>query len=310
MSEIIQNMETDEFILTELNEDGVVTEKKVGKGLVTCNLSSLCLHNIFTNDEVDLQRVVDIQFRMLDNVISLNRTVVPQSTYTNHLYRAVGAGAMGLANLLAEKGIRWESDKASEYVDEIFEKIAFAQITASNKLAQEKGAYPLFEGSEWHTGEYFKKRGYNSPEWFELKEKVANTGMRNAYIAAVAPTSSNSLITNSFPSLDAPYEVIYQEEKAGMNVTIIPANYSAKTKWFYKSGFEVDELWSLKIIAAAQKHVDQAISHNIMVHKSIKASELLRIDNFAWKNKIKTLYYTYVDINEINRKENCIHCEA
>jgi ribonucleoside-diphosphate reductase alpha chain len=308
-TEIIQNMLPDEFIQKTLEEDGEVIEIKKGEGLVTCNLSSLVLHNVFTQD-VDLQRVVDIQFRLLDNVISLNRTPVEQATYTNQLYRAVGAGALGLATLLADKGIKWESEEASEFVDKLFEKIAYANILASHKLAMEKGSYPLFEGSKWHTGEYFDEHGYISPEWKELKEKVMKGGIRNSYLAAVAPTGSNSIIMNGSPSLDALYEVIYQEEKAGMSVTMVPTNFSPKTIWFYKSAFEMDEMWSLKIIASAQKHIDQAISHNIHVHKDIKASELLRLHNGAWNMGIKTLYYTYTDTGAVNRAENCIACEA
>ncbi|RNB59384.1 ribonucleoside-diphosphate reductase subunit alpha [Brevibacillus gelatini] len=308
-SEIVQNMATDEFIHKALEEDGEVVEIKKGEGLVTCNLSSLVLHNVFTQD-IDLQRVVDIQFRLLDNVISLNRTPVEQATYTNQLYRAVGAGALGLATLLADKGISWESNQASEYVDEIFEKIAYANILASHKLAVEKGSYPLFKGSKWNTGEYFDERGYNSLEWQELKSKVMNGGIRNSYLAAVAPTGSNSIIMNGSPSLDALYEVIYQEEKAGMKVTMVPINFSPKTIWFYKSAFEMDEMWSLKIVSAAQRHIDQSISHNVHVHKDIKASELLRLHIAAWESNIKTLYYTYTDTNAVNRSGNCIACEA
>ncbi|MFI2856938.1 ribonucleoside-diphosphate reductase subunit alpha [Paenibacillus sp. JSM ZJ436] len=309
-SEIVLNCDYDNFISKELQPDGTVVEKKKGSGLVTCNLSSISLPAVFGNDDVDLQSVIDIQFRLLDNVISLNRTVVEQATHTNNIYRSVGAGGMGLANLLAEKGIRWESDAASEYVKEVFEKLNFAHIAASHKLAKEKGSYPMYEGSEWNTGEYFDKRGYRSPEWKELKEKVMNEGIRNGNLSCVAPTGSNSLINNVFASLDAPYEVIYQEEKQGMNVTVIPANYSAKTKWFYKSGFEMDELWSLKIIAAAQQGIDQSISHNVMVHESVKASEMLKIHTFAWDNGCKSLYYTYVDKNSVNRKENCESCSG
>ncbi|RPK31744.1 ribonucleoside-diphosphate reductase subunit alpha [Paenibacillus xylanexedens] len=309
-SEIVLNCDVDEFLSKELLPDGTVVEKKVGSGLVTCNLSSISLPAVFGNDDIDLQSVIDIQFRLLDNVITLNRTVVEQATHTNNLYRSVGAGAMGLANLLADKGIRWESDKASEYVTEVFEKLNYAHILASHKLAIEKGSYPKFKGSDWDTGEYFEKRNYSSSEWVDLKKRIMSQGIRNGNLSCIAPTGSNSLINNVFASLDAPYEVIFQEEKQGMNVTVIPANYSAKTKWYYKSGFEMDELWSLKIIAAAQKGIDQSISHNVMVHESVKASEMLKIHTFAWKNSLKSLYYNYVDKNSVNRKENCESCSG
>jgi ribonucleoside-diphosphate reductase alpha chain len=310
-SEIIQNMEFDTFEEDILQSGGVVLQKKQGNGLVTCNLNSLVLPNVFKNEDIDLQRITDIQIRMLDNVITLNRTAVQQAAHTNNLYRAVGAGAMGLATLLAEKQIRWDSEKSSVFADKIFEKYAYCLIQSSHKLAVEKGEYPLFEGSEWHTGKYFEKRGYDSPDWLELKHKVMRDGIRNSYLQAIAPTGSNSVIMGGVsPSCDPLYAVIYQEEKAGMNVTMIPPNYSPKTMWFYKSGFEVDEMWSLNIIAAIQKHIDQGISHNMHIHKSIKASEMLRLDMGAWEKGLKTIYYTYSDTNKTNRSEGCHFCEA
>jgi ribonucleoside-diphosphate reductase alpha chain len=312
MTEIVQNMEFDVFEEDTLSEGGVVIQVKKGDGLVTCNLNSLVLPNVFKGENTpDLQQITDIQVRMLDNVISLNRTPVKQATHTNTQYRAVGAGAMGLATLIADRQIQWDSDEAVEFADKLFEKYAFALISSSHKLSVEKGSYPLFEGSEWNTGEYFEKRGYDTPEWLELKQKVMTEGIRNSYLQAIAPTGSNSVIMGGVsPSCDPLYEVIYQEEKAGMNVTMIPPNYSPATMWFYKSGFEMDEMWSINIIAAIQKHVDQGISHNMHIHKSIKASEMLRLDTGAWEKGVKTIYYTYSDTNGVNRSEGCSFCEA
>jgi ribonucleoside-diphosphate reductase alpha chain len=305
-SEIVQNMSYDKIVEESQRENGVVVTGSLGEGLVTCNLSSLVLHNVFGKD-VDLQRVVDIQVRMLDNVISLNRTVVKQATHTNNLYRAIGAGALGLVTLLTEQGIKWESDEAIKYTDEIFEEYAKAVIKASHNLGIEKGSYPLYEGSEWNTGEYFEKRGYNSDEWLEIKE-LAKKSMRNGYTMAIAPTSSNSVIMNGSPSIDPLYEVVYREEKSGLNVIIVPSNFNNRTKWYYKSGFEMDEMWAINIVAAAQKHIDQGISHNMHVLKSIKGSEMLRLDLGAWDKGLKTIYYTYTE--DYKRDEACVYCEA
>ncbi|MED1863381.1 ribonucleoside-diphosphate reductase subunit alpha [Fictibacillus nanhaiensis] len=306
-SEICQNMSYDVLEDDELLEDGFVVTRSLGEGLVTCNLNSLVLHNVFGDENVDLQRVVDIQFRMLDNVISLNRTVVKQATQTNNLYRAVGAGALGLVTLMTEKGIKWDSPESAKFTDELFEKYAKAAIRASHKLGMEKGSYPKFEGSEWNTGDYFDKRGYDSPEWQELKE-LAKKSMRNGYLMAIAPTSSNSIIMNGSPSIDPLYEVVYREEKSGLNVIIVPSNYNNKTKWYYQSGFQMDEMWAINVISAAQKHIDQAISHNMHVLKSIKGSEMLRLDIGAWEKNLKTIYYTYTE--DYERDESCINCEA
>lgn len=307
-SEIIQNQSYDELIEETFDvESGlIVTELKSGD-LVTCNLSSLVLPNVFGKEDVDLQRVIDIQVRLLDNVISLNRTVVPQATVTNRRYRAIGLGTLGLATVFAENGIHWETFQAYSFTNQLFEKIAKATIKASHKLSAEKGSYPLFEGSEWNTGEYFEKRGYASDEWIEIKE-MAKKGMRNGYLMAVAPTSSNSIIMNGSPSIDPLYEVIYREEKSGMNVIITPPNYNDKTKEFYKSGFQMDEMWAINVISAAQKYIDQAISHNMHVLKSIKGTEMLRLDLGAWEKGLKTIYYTYTE--DYERDNSCVMCEA
>lgn len=306
-SEIVQNNSSDTHVSEELDEQGFVITKTKGEGLVSCNLSSLVLHNTHNLNNKEFQRVVDIQFRMLDNVISLNRTVVPQATHTNNLYRSVGAGALGHVTLLTNEGISWESDDASKFTGEVFKRYLKAQIEASHKLAKEKGDYPLFEGSDWETGEFFDKRGLVSDEWKEYRE-MAEAGMRNSYLSAVAPTASNSIITNGSPSLDPLYDVIYTENKSGVNVTIVPPNYNNQTKWFYKSGFEMDEMWAINIVAAAQKYVDQAISHNMHVPEKIKGSELLRLDVGAWKKGLKTIYYTHTQDGEL--PEDCVMCEG
>lgn len=270
-------------------------------------MSSLVLHNVFGHEPVDLQRVINIQVRLLDNVISHNRTIVPQAEYTNHQYRAIGLGALGLATHLADKQIKWDSFQPYQYVDKLFEQIAKATIKASHALSVEKGSYPAFEGSEWNTGEYFEKRNYNSEEWLEIKE-MAKQGMRNGYLMAVAPTSSNSIIMNGSPSLDPLYEVIYREVKSGLNVIIVPPNYNEDTKDYYKSGFEMDEMWSINIISAVQKHVDQGVSHNMHVLKSINGAEMVRLDLGAWRKNMKTIYYTYTE--EYERDDSCTMCEA
>ncbi len=308
-SEIIQNMSPDQLISNILNSDGTVVTTTKGEGLVTCNLNSLVLNNVFgsKNEDVDLQRVVDIQVRMLDNVISLNRTVVNQASHTNRQYRAIGAGAMGLVTLLTDEGIRWESNDSAEFTGKIFKEYLKAMIEASHKIAMEKGSYPLYEGSDWQTGEFFDKRGFFSDEWTPYRE-MASKGLRNGYLQAIAPTSSNSLIMDSSPSIDPPYAVIYREVKSGLNVFYVPSNYNNKTKWFYKSGFEMDEMWAINIVASAQKYVDQGISHNMHVSKSIKGSEMLRLDMGAWKKQLKTIYYTYTE--DYEKDASCIMCEA
>ncbi|QEG13730.1 putative ribonucleoside-diphosphate reductase alpha subunit [Bacillus phage vB_BspM_MarvelLand] len=306
-TEIIQNMIYDTEVSEEKQEQGYVVTKTIGEGLVTCNLSSQVAHNTYNLSDEDYQRVVDIQYRLLDCVISLNRTPVPQANHTNDLYRAVGGGLLGLVTAMTNEGIPWESPEAAAFTEKVFKRYLKAQIKASHKLAMEKGSYPLFEGSDWATGEFFDKRELVGEEWDELRE-LAMMGMRNGYLGAVAPTASNAIIVNGSPSADPLYDVMYTENKSGMNVLIVPPNYNNQTKWFYKSGFEMDEMWAINVAAAAQKYVDQAISHNLHMPKSMIGSDLLRIDMAAWEKGLKTIYYTHTE--DRVKPEDCVMCEG
>ena len=86
---------------------------------------------------------------------------------------------------------------------------------ASSALAAEKGSYDYFEGSDWQTGEYFTKRGYDSDEWKALAGTVAKQGMRNAYLLAIAPTSSTSILSGTTAGLDPVMNRFFLEEKKG-----------------------------------------------------------------------------------------------
>ena len=117
--------------------------------------------------------------------------------------------------LLLKRRIKWESEEHLEFMDKVFETINRAAILASSNLAKEKGSYQFFEGSDWQTGAYFDKRGYDSAEWQDVRKTVALQGMRNAYLLAVAPTSSTSIIAGTTAGLDPIMKRFFLEEKKG-----------------------------------------------------------------------------------------------
>lgn len=304
-SEICQNMSPTMTVEETLDGDEIIIRKKAGD-FVVCNLSSISLSKA-VKDGV-LERLIPIQVRMLDNVIDLNqdKIEVKQAVRTNQKYRAIGLGTSGYHQLLANVGIQWETDKAVEFSDKLYEKIAFLAIKASMELAKEKGTYPLFEGSEWHTGKYFERRGYDSPEWLQLKEEVAKYGIRNGYLMAVAPTGSTSFISNSTASIDPIFKKEYVEVKRGFRIPVVVPDLSPKTMWYYKPAHQIDQLWSVKQNAARARHIDQSISFNIYVPANIHARKLLEIYMESWKSGVKTIYYTRTaSTMEIEDCESC-----
>jgi len=302
-TEITQNMSATEFESVTLEDDVVVSRSKPGD-FVVCNLSSINLGRAVPENV--LERLITIQVRMLDNVIDLNKIPVVQATRTNSRYRGIGLGTFGWHHLLALKNIQWESDQAVDYADELYEKIAFLTISASMALSKEKGAYPLFEGSDWQTGDYFENKGYDSKEWNKLRTDVAVNGMRNGYLMAVAPNSSTSVIAGSTASIDPIFKPFFHEEKKDYKLPTVAPDLNHKTYDIYRrSAYIVDQRWSVKQNAARQRHIDQAISFNIYVPNTIRASVLLDLHVQAWKSGMKTSYYTRSSATDIVECEWC-----
>jgi ribonucleoside-diphosphate reductase alpha chain len=290
-TEIMQNMSptlVSEEVLDE--ETGKIIITRDAGDFVVCNLSSISLAKAVMDDV--LERLIKIQVRMLDNVIDINTLPVKQATYTNKRYRPLGLGTFGWHHLLALKGIHWESEEAVELADTLYEDIAFLTIQASMELAKERGAYKLFEGSEWDTGKYFERRGYEDERWLQLKEDVHNNGVRNAYLMAVAPNSSTAKIGDSTDGIDPIYDVAFIEEKKNFKINVVapdltPANYD----YYRTNRFLLDQKWSIRQNVARQRHIDQSISFNLYVISEIKAADLLELHLMAWELGLKTTYY-------------------
>jgi ribonucleoside-diphosphate reductase alpha chain len=301
-TEITQN-QSPTTVEEQYTQDGKIITVKAPGDFVVCNLSSINLATAVTNDV--LERLIPIQVRMLDNVIDLNTIEVMQATLTNHKYRAIGLGTFGWHHLLALKGIVWETKAAVRYADELYEKIAYLTIKASADLAKKKGAYPAFEGSDWSTGEYFAKHEYTGDKWQALKQEVIATGIRNGYLMAVAPNASTSIIAGSSASIDPIFNIEYSEEKKDYKIPVTAPDINEHTFLFYKSAYNIDQHWSIRQNAKRQRHIDQAISFNIYVKNTVKAKELLDLHMAAWREGLKTTYYTRSTSQEIVECEWC-----
>jgi ribonucleoside-diphosphate reductase alpha chain len=313
-SEIAQNMSPSFVEKEEINwtTGKVIITKEIGD-LVTCNLSSLVVNN--TERDGVTERVIAIQMRALDNVISLLKVPVPQAEFTNIKYRAVGAGEQGIAALLASEGIMWDSEEAVERITQLEEKIMMYCIKSSSLLGKEKGSYPVYEGSQWNTGEWFETRNLNSPEWLEVK-KLAMQFMRNAYLRAIAPTGGTSVIAGSTPGIDPIFDVIYFERKKDYQLPIVVPNLNQQTWFYYKPTMKMEfegekqlaHMWAIKHNEARQTFVDQAISHNFYIPQGMKAKNFLRLHMENWDAGVKTSYYTRSW--DKKREDSCLACSS
>ena len=313
-TEILQNMSPTKLMQEIISGNQIVTTRQAGD-FVVCNLSSINLGRAVLppagqGDLITdvLERLVPIQVRMLDNVIDLNALPVPQATITNRKYRAIGLGTFGWHHLLAQKGIHWNEPDAEDLSDALYERINYLTVQASMALAREKGTYPVFNGSDWHNGAYFRDRGYNSPQWLDLAAQVAVNGVRNGWLLAVAPNMSTAQIAGSTASIDPIYSAFYYEEKKDYRRPVAAPGLSLDTWPYYEKGaYQVDQFASVRQNARRQRHVDQSISFNFYVPSTIRAGTLLELHMTAWREGLKTTYY--VRSNDIDIAE-CEWCSS
>ena len=307
-TEIAQNMSAIETVSTEIRtEDGdMVVVKTVRPGdFVVCNLASLSLGHLPLEDEQQMKEKVATVVRALDNVIDLNFYPIPFAQITNHHYRSIGLGVSGYHHALAIRGIRWESEEHLSFMDKIFERINYAAIEASAELAKEKGRYDYFEGSDWQTGAYFTKRNYDSPAWKALAAKVAASGMRNAYLLAIAPTSSTSIIAGTTAGTDPVMKRFFLEEKKGAMLPRVAPSLSDKTFWLYKGAYLTDQQWSIRAAGVRQLHIDQAQSMNLYITNDFTMRQVLNLYLLAWECGVKTVYYVRSKSLEVEECESC-----
>ena len=307
-TEIAQNMAPIETVSKEVEtKDGdtvVVTTTRPGE-FVVCNLASLSLGRLPLEDEEKMKEKVATVVRALDNVINLNFYPVPYAQLTNQRYRSIGLGISGYHHALAKRRIKWESEEHLEFMDKVFETINRAAILASSNLAKEKGSYQFFEGSDWQTGIYFDKRGYDSAEWQDVRKTVALQGMRNAYLLAVAPTSSTSIIAGTTAGLDPIMKRFFLEEKKGSMLPRVAPELSDETYWMYKSAYLINQKWSVRASGVRQRHIDQAQSMNLYITNDFTMRQVLDLYLLAWKSGVKTIYYVRSKSLEVEECESC-----
>ena len=307
-TEIAQNMAPIETVSKEVEtKDGdtvVVTTTRPGE-FVVCNLASLSLGRLPLEDEEKMKEKVATVVRALDNVINLNFYPVPYAQLTNQRYRSIGLGISGYHHALAKRRIKWESEEHLEFMDKVFETINRAAILASSNLAKEKGSYQFFEGSDWQTGTYFDKRGYDSAEWQDVRKTVALQGMRNAYLLAVAPTSSTSIIAGTTAGLDPIMKRFFLEEKKGSMLPRVAPELSDETYWMYKSAYLINQKWSVRASGVRQRHIDQAQSMNLYITNDFTMRQILDLYLLAWKEGVKTIYYVRSKSLEVEECESC-----
>lgn len=307
-TEIAQNMSAIEQVSQEIEtvdgEKVVVTVTKPGE-FVVCNLASLSLGRIDVEDREEIAAITKSAVRALDNVIDLNFFPVPYAKMSNEKYRPIGLGVSGYHHMLARHQIKWESEEHLQFADQVFSEIHYAAIAASCEIAAEKGSYDYFAGSDWETGAYFDKRELTGERWDALRKNVAEKGLRNAYLMAIAPTSSTSIIAGTTAGLDPIMSRYFLEEKKTGLIPRVAPELSTENFWHYKNAHHMDQRWSVRACGVRQRHIDQAQSMNLYVTNEYTFRKVLGLYILAWEEGVKTIYYIRSKSLEVEECEVC-----
>lgn len=313
--EIVQNMSATRHLSRSLDpETGEITLRKKAGDVVVCNLGSVNLGKVHTEEAIG--EVLPKLVRLLDNVIEMNYYAIPEAEFTNRRYRSIGIGVSNYHYCLVKNGIRWESEEHLRFADRLFELIAFYAVKGSADLAKERGRYTLFEGSDWSRGIFFgrkieeieensRENGNNLP-WRDLAQEVRNYGLRNAYLLALMPTGSTSLILGATPSVDPIFAKYYKEENMSGILPQVPPEID-RFYWHYKSAYQIDQEWIVRAAAVRQKWVDQSQSLNLFIDpERIDGPTLSRIYQLAWELGLKSVYYLRSrSVLEIEECDSC-----
>lgn len=307
-TEIMQNMSPMEIEKSEIiDEDGrcVVTQKIVPGDFVVCNLSSIVLGNVDVCSEGDMEYVVETQIRAMDNVIDLNYYSVPFAEITNKKYRAIGLGTSGYHHMLANNRIHWTEERHKDFADEVYERINYYAVKASMNIAKEKGAYKLFEGSDWDNGDYFELRDYKDEKWCELRKEIKENGMRNGYLLAVAPNGSTATIAGTSEGIDPVMARFYLEEKKGSIIPKTAPNLNNDNYWYYNPAYNIDQAWSVQMNGIRQRHIDQGQSFNLYITNNYTMRQIMNLYIEACKCGVKSIYYVRSKSLEVTECESC-----
>jgi len=253
--------------------------------LGSINLAKLVEHPFDKNAYLDVSQLEDLvstAVRMMDNVIEVSQFPLEAQKLEAKNKRRIGLGVTGLADALLMVGLRYGSDEAVKNTEKWMKTIARSAYNASINLAEEKGAFPLFDP------EKFIVSGNMIQMDEDVKKAVNKFGIRNALLTSIAPTGTISLYAGNVSSGIEPVFAYSYTRKVlqndGSHVEEEVVDYAVQL-WrdkfgdaplpdFFVSAQNLTPADHVKMQAAAQKWVDSSIS------KTINCPEDISFDDF------------------------------
>ena len=172
-------------------------------------------------------------------------------------------------------------------------------------MRRKKEVTPILKAATGRPAPILKSGAIPRREWRALAQKVAAQGMRNAYLLAVAPTSSTSILSGTTAGVDPLMKRFFLEEKKGGMLPRVAPELSMDTYWYYKNAHTIDQKWSVRACGVRQRHIDQAQSVNLYITNEYTLRQVLELYVLAWECGVKTVYYVRSKSLEVEECESC-----
>jgi len=246
-------------------------------------------------DAAALGTLVRTAIRMMDNTVDASKFPLPEQEAEAHAKRRIGLGVTGLADALLMLGLRSGSDEAAAQTEAWLKLIARESYLASVGLAQEKGAFPLFEADPYLAS------GNMMTMDDDVRDAVREHGIRNALLTSVAPTGTISLYAGNVSSgIEPVFAYSYTRkvlQKDGSRTEEKVVDYAVQM-WrdvkgdaplpdYFVNAQTLSPSEHVKMQAAAQKWVDSSISKTINCPEDIGFEAFKDVYMQAWDSGCK-----------------------
>ena len=205
----------------------IVTTNPCGEVLLypneSCNLGSVNVWAFLkrdgrgkvTYDWDGLREAVYAASKFLDNVIDVNNFPLKSIEDMTLATRKIGLGVMGLADLLYELRMGYNSDEGRKFMEELMEFVNYHSKIASIELAKQRGPLPYYNKSFYPEGQLpfagFKDQKSWHFDWDKISEMVKQHGIRNGYTTVIAPTGSISMIAGCSSGIEPVYSLVFEK---------------------------------------------------------------------------------------------------
>jgi ribonucleoside-diphosphate reductase alpha chain len=273
--------------------------------LGSINLPALVKNAFQTNagiDRRDLENMVSIAIRMMDNVVDVSNFPLAAQEDEARLKRRLGLGVTGLADALVMCGLTYGSVEAAQKTETWMAIVENAAYHASIKLAQEKGCFPGFS-----VDGYLAEGTHASTLPRDITDGIRKHGIRNSHLTSIAPTGTISLYAGNLSSGVEPIFALTYDRKVlnddgtkrteavedfafaawkKLNPGVDPAGPNGMPSAFV-SAQTLEPMAHVRMQAAAQKHVDSSISKTINCPVDISFEDFCEVYMAAWDSGCK-----------------------